>query len=65
MPCCVMLCYEECPATDVHSVLRYVAKHRMHIHFPDDGLRTETWRRSFSVLKCKFYISALVGIIIE
>jgi len=21
MPCCLMLCYEECPATDVHSVL--------------------------------------------
>jgi len=24
MPCCVMLCCEECPAMDVHSVLRYV-----------------------------------------
>ena len=24
MPCCVMLCCEECPATDVHSVLRCV-----------------------------------------
>ena len=32
---------------------------------PDDGLRTETCRSSFSVLMCKFYISALVGVIIE
>jgi len=50
MPCCVMLCCEECPA---------------EIRLPDDGLRTETCRSSFSVLMCKFYISALVGIIIE
>jgi len=35
------------------------------IQLPDDGLRTETCRSSFSVLMCKFYISALVGIIIE
>jgi len=35
------------------------------IQLPDDGLRTETCRSSFSVLKCKFYISALVIIIIE
>ena len=34
-------------------------------HLPDDGLGTETCRSSFSVLTCKFYISALVGIIIE
>jgi len=27
MPCCVMLCCEECLATDVHSVLRCVAEH--------------------------------------
>jgi len=32
---------------------------------PDDGLRTETCRSSFSVLMCNFYISALVGVIIE
>jgi len=32
---------------------------------PDDGLRTETCRSIFSVLMCKFYISALAGIIIE
>ena len=30
----------------------------------DDGLRTETCS-SFSVLMCKFYICALVGIITE
>jgi len=35
------------------------------IQLPDDGLRTETCRSSFSVLMCKFYTSALVGIIIE
>jgi len=38
---------------------------RQKIQLPDDGLRTETCRSSFSVLMCKFYISALVGIIIE
>jgi len=35
------------------------------IQLPDDGLTTETCRSSFSVSMCKFYISALVGIIIE
>jgi len=56
MPCCVVLCCEECPATDVHS-------HRM-----EDGLRTETYRSVFNVLMCKFYkfyICAVVGVIIE
>jgi len=60
MPCCVMLCCEECPATDVHSVLRYVALQH--------GLRTETCRSVFKALICKFYvfyIRAVVGIIIE
>ena len=53
-----VLCCEECPATDVHSVART-------IWLPDDGPRTETCR---SVLMCKFYkfyICAVVGIIIE
>jgi len=35
------------------------------LQLPDDGLRNETCRSSFSVLMYKFYISALVGIIIE
>jgi len=36
MPCCEMLCCEECSAMDVHSVFRYVAtKHRM----ANNGLR--------------------------
>jgi len=35
------------------------------IQLPDDGLRTETCRSSFSVLMCKFYISAEFGILIE
>jgi len=35
------------------------------IQLPDDGLGTETCRSNFSVLMCKFYIIALVGIIIE
>ena len=35
------------------------------MQLPDDGLRTETCQSSFSVLMCKFYISALVGILIE
>ena len=63
MPCCVMLCCEECPAIAGHS-----SQHNIkgkEIQLPDDGLRTEKCRSSFSVLMCKFYISALVGIIIE
>jgi len=52
-PCCVMLCCEECPAMDVHSVLL------------DDGPRTETCRSVFNVLMCKFYICAVDGIKIE
>ena len=35
------------------------------IQLADDGLRTETCRSSFSVLLCTFYISALLGVIIE
>ena len=45
-----------------HTTLQVQGK---EIQLPDDGLRTETCRSSFSVLMCKFYISALVGIIIE
>ena len=40
-------------------------KQGKEIKLPDDGLRTETCRSSFSVLMCKFYISALVGIVID
>ena len=38
------------------------------IQLPDDGPRTETCRSVFNVLMCKFYkfyICAVVGIIIE
>jgi len=35
------------------------------IWLPDDGPRTETCRSVFNVLMCKFYICAVVGIIIE
>ena len=35
------------------------------IWFPDDDPRTETCRSVFNVLMCKFYICAVVGIIIE
>jgi len=35
------------------------------IRLPDDGPRTETSRSVFNVLLCKFYICAVVGIIIE
>ena len=38
------------------------------IWLPDDGLRTETCRSVFNVLMCKFYkfyICAVVGVIIE
>ena len=38
---------------------------RKKIQLPDDGVRTEKCRSSFSVLMCKFYISALVGILID
>jgi len=87
MPCCVMLCCEECPATDVHSVLRCViltTKHGMLPQhptgtmkliissvtlarniYPDGGLRNETCRSVFNVLMCKFYICAVVGVIID
>jgi len=34
------------------------------IWLPDDGPRTETCRSVFNVLICKFYICAVVGIII-
>ena len=64
MPCCVMLCCEECPVTDVHSVLRCVTLAKT-IRLRDDGPRTETCRSVFNVLMCKFYICAVVGIIIE
>jgi len=37
----------------------------LRVQLPDDGLRTETCRSSISVLMCKFYICALVGITIE
>ena len=73
-----MLCCEECPATDVHCTS--VAGHSSQsattssltlarkIQLPDDGLRTETCRSVFNILMCtfyKFYICAVVGIIIE
>ena len=32
---------------------------------PEDGLRTETCRSVLNVLMCKFYICAVVGVIIE
>jgi len=35
------------------------------IWLPDDGLRAETCRSVFNVLMCKFYICAVVGVIIE
>ena len=35
------------------------------IQLPEDGLRTETCRSGFDVLMCKFYICAVVGVIIE
>jgi len=63
MPCCVMLCCEECPASTFYSVT--LAR---TIRLPDDGPRTETCRSVFNVLMCKFYklyISAVVGIIIK
>jgi len=31
----------------------------------DDGLGSETCRSNFSVLMCKFYKNALVGVLIE
>ena len=65
MPCCVMLCCEECPATDVTFCSVSLAR---TIWFPDDGPRAETCRSVFKVLMCKFYkfyICAVVGIIIE
>ena len=54
MPCCVKLCCEECPATDVHSVLRCVILSR-NVAQNDDGLRTETCQSAFNALMCKFY----------
>ena len=35
------------------------------IWLPDDDPRAETCRSVFNVLMCKFYICAVVGIIIE
>jgi len=63
MSCCVMLCCEECLATDVHCVTL-----TRTIWLPDDSPGTEPCRSVFNVLMCKFYkfyICAVVGIIIE
>ena len=35
------------------------------IQLPDDGPRTELCRSVFNVLMCKFYMCAVVGVIIE
>ena len=35
------------------------------IRLPDDGPRTETCGSVLNVLMCKFYICAVVGVIIE
>jgi len=35
------------------------------IQLPDEGPRTETCRSIFNVLMCKFFICAVVGIVIE
>ena len=70
MPCCVMLCCEECPATSIAGHPFYSVTLARTKWLPDDGPRTETCRRVFNVLKfqCvkfyKFYIFAVVGIII-
>ena len=56
MLCCVMLCCEECPATDVHSVRSeinvtfYSVTLARTIWLPDYGPRTETCRSVFNVL---------------
>jgi len=52
---------------DVHSALSCVTLTRT-IRLLDDGSRTETCRSVFNVLMCKFYkfyICAVVGIVIE
>jgi len=63
MPCCVMLCCEECPATDdtipnwnseINATFNSVTLART-IWLPDDDPRTETCRSVFNVLMCKFY----------
>jgi len=52
-----MLCCEECPATDVHSVLRCVILAASYVK----GISL----RLNATKMCKFYICALVGITIE
>jgi len=51
-------CQQHAPAALYHST----TLGGKEIQLPDDGLRIETCRSSFSALICKFYISALVGI---
>jgi len=55
MPCCVMLCCEECPA--FCASLRDTASVTLArtIWLLDDGPRTEICRSVFNVLMCKFY----------
>jgi len=53
-------CYSEINVTFFYSVTS-----ARTIWLPDDGPRTETCRSVFNVLMCKFYICAVVGVIIE
>jgi len=74
MPCCVMLCCEECAAGHAATIPNWYSKINVTFYsvtlartiwLPDDGSRTETCRSVFNVLMCKFSICAAVGIIIE
>jgi len=47
------------------NVTFYIVTLARTIWLPDDGPRTETCRSVFNVLMCKFYICAVVGIIIK
>ena len=57
-----------CRVTDVRMHISNTALFARNIYLPDDGLRTETCKSVFNVLMCKcyrFYICAVVGVIIE
>ena len=50
MPCCVMLCCEECPAMDVHCVLRCVIQldTYLYLYLSNFGVFHQTTRRHIS-----------------
>ena len=69
--CVILAGYTTWHAATIHSwyseinVTLYSVTLARTIWLPDDGPRAETCRSVFNVLMCKFYMSALVGVLFE